>query len=126
MEKFQKDEGVRMAFMGLKAGGTGLTLTRANQVVFLDHWWNPAVMDQAAARVHRIGQSRTCVITSLVAKDTVDERILKILDRKKALFEQVMQEIRAGKKNDADLTNLENALTMDDMLEALGMSRKEA
>ncbi len=120
---FQTDERHRVAFVSLKAGGTGLTLSRANQVVFLDQWWNPAVMEQAAARVHRIGQTRMCLITSLVAKDTVDERILKILDRKQKLFETVMQEIRDGKKRPDDFTKLENALTVDEMLEALGLSR---
>ncbi len=120
---FQTNERHRVAFVSLKAGGTGLTLTRANQVVFLDQWWNPAVMEQAAARVHRIGQNRMCLITSLIAKDTVDERILKILERKQALFEKVMQEVREGKKQVADLSNLENALSIDDMLEALGLRR---
>lgn len=122
-DTFQNNERHRMAFISLKAGGTGLTLTRANQVVFLDQWWNPAVMEQAAARVHRIGQTKMCLITSLVAKDTVDERILKILERKQSLFETVMQEIREGRKQVADLSNLENALSMDDMLEALGLHR---
>ena len=55
---FQSNERHRVAFVSLMAGGTGLTLTRANQVVFLDQWWNPAVMEQAAARVHRIGQNK--------------------------------------------------------------------
>ncbi|MEX0726887.1 MAG: DEAD/DEAH box helicase [Planctomycetaceae bacterium] len=121
--KFQTVERHRIAFISVKAGGTGLTLTRANQVIFLDQWWNPAVMEQAAARVHRIGQTRMCMITSLVAKDTVDERILKILERKQKLFERVMKEIREGKRSPEDLTKLENALTVDEMLEALGLSR---
>jgi hypothetical protein len=123
---FQTDERHRVAFVSLKAGGTGLTLTRANQVVFLDQWWNPAVMEQAAGRVHRIGQTRMCLITSLVAKSTVDERILIILARKQKLFESVMAEIREGRRSPDDLSKLENALTLDEMLEALGLSRGRA
>jgi SNF2 family DNA or RNA helicase len=123
-QQFQNDEAVRVAFMGLKAGGIGLTLTRANQVIFLDHWWNPAVMEQAAARVHRIGQSRRCVITSLVAKDTIDERIMDILADKRELFERVMREVQQGRRSPADLENLAEALTIDDMLRALGMQRE--
>jgi hypothetical protein len=123
-DTFQKNERHRIAFISLKAGGTGLTLTRANHVVFLDQWWNPAVMDQAAARVHRIGQSRMSLITSLVAKNTVDERVLAILQRKRGLFQAVMREIREGKRNPEDVTSLQNALTIDEMLEALGLQRR--
>ena len=77
--RFQNDESIRVALLEPEGGRTGLTLTRANHVVFLDQWWNPAVMEQAAARIHRIGQSRMCEITALVAKDTIDERIPVIL-----------------------------------------------
>ncbi len=120
-QKFQSDESIRLAFVGIKAGGTGLTLTRANHVIFLDHWWNPADMDQAAARIHRIGQKRGCVVTSLVAKNTIDERILRILDRKRDAFNKLIRDIREGKRDAADIEQLENALTLDDMLEALGL-----
>jgi len=121
---FQSDERLRVAFMGLKAGATGLTLTRASHVIFLDSWWNPAVMDQAAARVHRIGQKRMCFITTLIAKDTIEQRVMVILQRKRGLFDTIMSEIKSGHKKAEDLANLENALTMDEMLEALGLAHK--
>lgn len=124
-ERFQTDENMRVAFVSLKAGGTGLTLTRASHVIFLDQWWNPAVMDQAAARIHRIGQKRACFVTALVAEDTIDERILTILEKKKVVFEQVMEELKSGKKTVADIERLENCLSLDEMLGALGLSRKQ-
>lgn len=124
-QKFQEEELCRVAFLGLKSGGTGLTLTRANHVIFLDSWWNPALMEQAAARVHRIGQERRCVVTSLIARNTIDERIERILSAKRGLFERTMQEIRDGKRDPGDVEKLESALTMDDVLEALGLQRRD-
>jgi len=118
---FQTDERRRLAFIGLKVGGTGLTLTRANHVIFLDEWWNPAIMEQAAARVHRIGQTRTCYTTSLVATGTIEERIQDILKAKKELAENVMAEIRAGRRKPSDLPDLKEVLSMEDMLRALGL-----
>ncbi len=93
-----------------------------NQVVFLDQWWNPAVMEQAAARVHRIGQTRTCYVTTLIARNTIDERIMTILQRKKRLFDLVVSEIREGRTPEADIESLAKALTLNEMLEALGLS----
>jgi SNF2 family DNA or RNA helicase len=69
----------------LKAGGTGLNLTAADHVFLLDPWWNPAAEDQAADRAHRIGQDRPVMVYRLVAKDTVEEGILKLQERKRAL-----------------------------------------
>jgi SNF2 family DNA or RNA helicase len=71
--------------ISLKAGGTGLNLTAADHVFLLDPWWNPAVEDQAADRAHRIGQDRPVLIHHMVAKDTVEERILALKAKKRAL-----------------------------------------
>jgi SNF2 family DNA or RNA helicase len=71
--------------LSLKAGGVGLNLTAADHVFLLDPWWNPAVEDQAADRAHRIGQERPVMVHRLVAKDTVEEGILALQDRKRAL-----------------------------------------
>jgi SNF2 family DNA or RNA helicase len=71
--------------ISLKAGGTGLTLTAADHVFLVDPWWNPATEDQAADRAHRIGQTRPVLIHRLVAGDTVEERILALQERKRAL-----------------------------------------
>ena len=74
--------------ISLKAGGTGLNLTAADHVFLLDPWWNPAVEDQAADRAHRIGQDRPVMVHRLVAEDTVEERILALQERKRALAER--------------------------------------
>jgi SNF2 family DNA or RNA helicase len=70
--------------VSLKAGGTGINLTAADHVFLLDPWWNPAVEDQAADRAHRIGQDRPVMVYRMVAKDTVEERILALQERKRA------------------------------------------
>ena len=71
--------------ISLRAGGTGLNLTAADHVFLLDPWWNPAVEDQAADRAHRIGQTRPVLVHRLVARDTVEERILALQQHKRAL-----------------------------------------
>ncbi len=82
---FQADGGPPVMLVSLKAGGTGLNLTAADHVFLLDPWWNPAVEDQAADRAHRIGQDRPVMVYRMVAKDTVEERILALQDRKRAM-----------------------------------------
>jgi superfamily II DNA or RNA helicase len=82
---FQSEEGPPVMLVSLKAGGTGLNLTAADHVFLLDPWWNPAVEDQAADRTHRIGQERPVMVYKLVAKDTVEERILELQEHKRAL-----------------------------------------
>jgi SNF2 family DNA or RNA helicase len=83
--RFQDDAGPPVLLASLKAGGTGLNLTAADHVFLLDPWWNPAVEDQAADRAHRIGQERPVMVYRLVAEDTVEERILALQERKRAL-----------------------------------------
>lgn len=87
VEAFQADDGPPVFLISLKAGGTGLNLTEADHVFLLDPWWNPAVEDQAADRAHRIGQTRPVMVYRLVAEGTVEERILKLQERKRALAE---------------------------------------
>jgi len=87
---FQQKDLPRVLAMSLKAGGVGITLTRANHVYHLDHWWNPAVAQQAEDRTHRIGQKQTVYVTSLLTRGTVEERIYELVERKRALFHEVM------------------------------------
>ncbi len=87
---FQSDDGPPVMLASLKAGGTGLNLTAADHVFLLDPWWNPAVEDQAADRAHRIGQERPVVIYRLVARDTVEERLLALQQRKRALADAAL------------------------------------
>ncbi len=88
--RFDAAEGASVMLISLRAGGTGLNLTSADHVFLLDPWWNPAVEDQAADRAHRIGQTRPVVVHRLVALDTVEERILELHARKRALAEAVL------------------------------------
>ncbi|WP_410641245.1 DEAD/DEAH box helicase [Amycolatopsis sp. lyj-346] len=82
---FQHDGGPKVLVLSLKAGGTGLTLTRAADVIHFDRWWNPAVEAQASDRVHRIGQTRTVTVTTLTTNTTVEEHIAAMHSRKSAL-----------------------------------------
>ncbi|WP_043714149.1 DEAD/DEAH box helicase [Symbiobacterium thermophilum] len=87
---FQHGDMPRVLAMSLKAGGVGITLTRANHVYHLDHWWNPAVAQQAEDRTHRIGQRRPVFVTTLLTRGTVEERIAELVERKRELFHEVM------------------------------------
>ena len=87
---FQDEAGPPIMLVSLRAGGTGLNLTAADHIFILDPWWNPAVEDQAADRAHRIGQTRPVLVYRLVAQDTVEERILALQDRKRALADAAL------------------------------------
>ena len=76
--------------ISLKAGGFGLNLTEADYCIMLDPWWNPATEAQAVDRTHRIGQTRPVVVYRLVAKDTIEEKVMALKARKAALFSSVL------------------------------------
>ncbi len=90
VDHFNEDEKVNIFLISLKAGGTGLNLTGADTVVHFDPWWNPAVEDQATDRAHRIGQSKVVTVYRLIAKGTVEEKILQLSDKKRTLMENVL------------------------------------
>jgi len=94
--QFQSDEGPPVMLVSLRAGGVGLNLTAADHVFLLDPWWNPAVEEQAADRAHRIGQDKPVIVHRLVATDSVEERMLELQARKRALAEAAMGEGGAG------------------------------
>jgi superfamily II DNA or RNA helicase len=106
--RFQSEEGPPVMLISLKAGGTGLNLTAADHVFLMDPWWNPAVEAQAADRAHRIGQERPVMVYRLVSKGTVEERILGLQEKKRALFDAAMGEASAAA-----------SLTKDDLLALL-------
>ncbi len=108
VERFQSAAGPPVLLVSLKAGGTGLNLTAADHVFLVDPWWNPAVEAQAADRAHRIGQERPVMVYRLVAQGTIEEKILGLQDRKRALFEAALGEASAAA-----------ALTREDLLELL-------
>jgi hypothetical protein len=90
VSRFQTEHGPPVFLLSLKAGGTGLNLTAANQVVHFDRWWNPAVEDQATDRAFRIGQRRDVQVRKLVCAGTVEERIDRMIEEKKALAESIV------------------------------------
>ena len=96
VDAFQGEAGPPVMLISLKAGGTGLNLTAADHVFLCDPWWNPAVEDQAADRAHRIGQERPVMIYRLVAADTVEERILELQQRKRAIGEAALGDAAAA------------------------------
>ncbi|MFZ4454477.1 SNF2 helicase associated domain-containing protein [Salibacterium aidingense] len=88
----QFNEGEKEAFLiSLKAGGTGLNLTGADTVILFDLWWNPAVETQAADRAHRLGQKQSVQVIKLVSQGTIEEKIQELQEKKKELFDQVIQ-----------------------------------
>ncbi len=90
VERFQTDEDCPLFLISLKAGGTGLNLTAADYVFILDPWWNPAVEAQAIDRTHRLGQSRPVFAYRLIARDTVEEKIIELQDKKRDLADAII------------------------------------
>jgi len=104
VQRFQNCE-VPLFLISLKAGGTGLNLTAADTVIHYDPWWNPAAENQATDRAHRIGQDKPVFVYKLLTEGTVEEKILKMQTRKKALADSLFNENGEGAK----------ALSMDDL-----------
>lgn len=90
VDAFQTDETIPFFLISLKAGGVGLNLTAADYVIHIDPWWNPAVEMQATDRTHRIGQEKPVFIYKLIVRDSVEEKIIQLQDRKRALVTQLI------------------------------------
>ena len=90
VERFQSGE-VPVFLISLKAGGTGLNLTAADVVIHYDPWWNLAAQNQATDRTHRIGQTREVSVFKLIAKDTIEERIVAMQEAKQDLADSVLE-----------------------------------
>lgn len=88
---FQRDPDCHVFLISLKAGGLGLNLTAADYVFLLDPWWNPAVEAQAIDRAHRIGQTRRVFASRLIARDTVEEKVLQLQERKRDLADAIIR-----------------------------------
>ncbi|MGL6339411.1 MAG: SNF2-related protein, partial [Waterburya sp.] len=113
VDRFQHEpNGPKIFILSLKAGGTGLNLTRANHVFHVDRWWNPAVENQATDRAFRIGQKRNVQVHKFVCTGTLEERINDIIESKKELAEQT---VNAGETwlTDLDTNSLRNLLLLD-------------
>ncbi|MCD6638702.1 MAG: SNF2-related protein [Nocardioides sp.] len=104
--RFQSGE-VPVFLLSLRAGGTGLNLTRADHVIHVDRWWNPAVEEQATDRAYRIGQTRAVQVHRFVTQGTVEEKVAELLARKRALADSVLS------RGEAALTELSNSELRD-------------
>jgi superfamily II DNA or RNA helicase len=98
VENFQREDGPPIFLISLKAGGAGLNLTAADTVIHFDPWWNPAVEDQATDRAHRIGQTKVVTNYKLIAKGTIEEKILELGGKKRELVGAVLSEDIGGAK----------------------------
>ena len=87
---FNENEAIQTFLISLKAGGTGLNLTAADYVFILDPWWNPAAEEQAIARAHRIGQTKNVMALQFIVRDTIEEKILLLQDRKRQLVTDIL------------------------------------
>ena len=107
VERFQNDADCGLFLISLKAGGLGLNLTAAEYVFLLDPWWNPAVEAQAIDRAHRIGQARQVFAYRLIARDTVEEKVLELQKTKRDLAAAIIGEdnslIRNLRREDLEL-----------------------
>jgi SNF2 family DNA or RNA helicase len=113
IDRFQNDpEGPRIFILSLKAGGTGLNLTRANHVFHFDRWWNPAVENQATDRVFRIGQKRNVQVHKFICNGTLEEKINDIIESKKQLAEQTVDACESWLTK-MDTNQLRNLLMLD-------------
>jgi non-specific serine/threonine protein kinase len=92
IKKFQEDDNINLFLLSLKAGGVGINLTAADYVILFDPWWNPAVETQAVDRSHRIGQTKKVMVYKLIVKDTVEEKILELQNKKKELVSKLITE----------------------------------
>ncbi|SHM52029.1 DEAD/DEAH box helicase [Chitinophaga sp. CF418] len=106
IQNFQSNDDCRVFLISLKAGGVGLNLTAADYVYIVDPWWNPAVEQQAIDRTHRIGQTKNIFAYRMICKDTVEEKILQLQERKKSLVKEII----------ADDSGFVKKLTKEDVL----------
>ena len=104
VEEFQGEDYIPYMILSVKAGGTGLTLTKASHVIHFDRWWNPAVENQATDRAYRIGQKNNVMVHKLVCKGTIEEKIDKLIESKKDLAENII-----GSGGESWITEMSNA-----------------
>ena len=105
IQSFQNNDDVRVFLISLKAGGVGLNLTAADYVYIVDPWWNPAVEQQAIDRTHRIGQTKNIFAYRMICKDTIEDKILQLQEKKRALAKDII----------SDETSFVKSLTREDV-----------
>jgi len=92
VDEFQNNDSVSFFLISLKAGGVGLNLTAADYVYIVDPWWNPAVEQQAIDRTHRIGQTKNIFAYRMICKDTIEDKILQLQEKKRALAKDIISD----------------------------------
>ncbi|MEZ4408365.1 MAG: DEAD/DEAH box helicase [Polyangiales bacterium] len=117
VDRFNNDESIPVFLISLKAGGAGLNLTGADTVVHVDPWWNPAVEDQATDRAHRIGQTRVVTAYRLIARGTIEEKIMHLSAKKRELVTNVLGAEETGAPKGLTRSDVEMLLS-DEPVEA--------
>ena len=115
MDRFKNQPAPRLLFVSLRAGGVGLNLEEASQVVLFDRWWNPAVEMQAIHRAHRFSRKKPLHVVRFLVANTIEERIASILDRKKGLFDDVVETPKTRTRD----------FTVQEMLKILELSSRD-
>ena len=121
MDRFHDDPACRV-FLSTDAGGTGLNLQNADTVINLEPPWNPAVLEQRIARVHRLGQHRPVQVINLVTRDSIEERVLKTIAMKRSLFEGVF----SGTSDEVSFASLGQRAFLDTVRDLLGQAPRPA
>ncbi len=106
IEKFANEPDTRSFLISIKSGGTGLNLVAADYVFILDPWWNPSTEQQAIARAHRIGQDKNVFAVKFITKDTIEEKILKLQERKSKLAEDIIENVHEAAFSQRDIEYL--------------------
>ncbi|SDC52444.1 Superfamily II DNA or RNA helicase, SNF2 family [Geotoga petraea] len=109
INKFNEKPDKKVLLLSLKAAGVGLNITGADYVIHFDPWWNPAVEDQATDRVYRIGQKRNVVVYKLITKNSIEEKILKLKNKKKSLYDEYIDK------------NIMNKISKEELIDILNM-----
>ena len=110
VEQFKSDPNISVFLLSLRAAGTGLTLTEADTIILYDPWWNPMVERQAMDRAHRIGQTKSVNVHKLVTRGTIEERVISLQEKKKAIFDAMVSDTAEGM----------SGLTWEDVQEMFG------
>lgn len=115
VDQFNEEEKNKIFLMSVRAAGLGINLQRANYVFHFDQWWNPATSSQAEDRTHRIDQKKTVFVTTIQTMGTIEERIHELLESKKALFNEIV--------DDLSDTDLRKVLTEEDLFGLFGLTK---
>jgi non-specific serine/threonine protein kinase len=106
IQNFQSNEECRVFLISLKAGGVGLNLTAADYVYIVDPWWNPAVEQQAIDRTHRIGQTKNIFAYRMICKDTIEDKIMQLQEKKRILAKELISDdqtfVKSPSKEDVE------------------------